>query len=63
MNIKVNGEIIEIEENLSLIQFLQNKNIPEKKIIIEKNKTILSDLNAFLKEGDVLEIIRLVGGG
>jgi len=63
MKITANGEIIEIEENLSLIQFLQNKNIPENKIIIEKNKTILSDLNVFLKEGDVLEIIRLVGGG
>ena len=66
MNIIVNGDKISIEKNINLENFLKLNNINNKNIVIEVNKIIITKSmwkEKKIKEGDVIEIIKAVGGG
>ena len=63
MKIHLNGDSIDLTQSVVLIEILRQKNIPETGVVIELNGEILSDFNVMLKEGDQVEIIRMVGGG
>ena len=66
MNIIVNGNKISIEKNINLENFLKLNNINNKNIVIEVNKIIITKSmwkEKKIKEGDVIEIIKAVGGG
>jgi len=52
-----------LDQPISLRDLLKEKNIPEQAIVAELNGSILTDFTSLLKEGDHLEIIRMVGGG
>lgn len=66
MNIFFNGKEIDIKENLTLSDFINEKKLNVKTIVCELNLEIVKkeDYNkTFLKEGDKLEIITIMGGG
>ena len=66
IKIKINGKFLMITENLSLLVFLKQLDIPLKKVAIELNKEII-DKNKTkkikLKKNDKIEIVHFIGGG
>ena len=66
IKIKVNGKISVINDNLSLLKFINKSKIPLKKVAIELNKEIV-DKNIInkikLKNEDQIEIVHFIGGG
>ncbi len=66
MKIKLNGNIIDIENQITLETLIQSQNINFKNFIIEKNLEIIKKenyQNTFLNEGDSIEIVTLCAGG
>ena len=64
MNIKLNGENFQINQNEIMIEkLLKDQSIPIDHIVVELNGDILSDYQVKIKEGDSIEVIRMVGGG
>ena len=66
IEIKINGKVIKIKDNIKLSAFLKHLKIPIKKVAIELNqeiidKTILNKIN--LKKNDKIEIVHFIGGG
>ena len=66
IEIKINGKVIKIKNNIKLSILLKNLKIPIKKVAIELNqeiidKTILDKIN--LKKNDKVEIVHFIGGG
>ena len=63
---KVNGKIISISENQTLIDFLTSNNYEISKIAVELNGSIIpkskfKDIQ--IQDSDILEIVTFVGGG
>jgi|TARA_X000001036_G_scaffold400592_1_gene405065 sulfur carrier protein len=66
IKIKINGKISLINENYSLLIFLNELKIPLKKVAIELNREIIdkNKINRIkLKENDKIEIVHFIGGG
>jgi thiamine biosynthesis protein ThiS len=66
IRLTVNGEPRELEAPVALTQFLERHNIHRRQIAVEHNGTILHrrELEGImLQDGDVLEIVHMVGGG
>lgn len=67
MVITVNGESVSLsEEPLSISSFLSSKGINSNTVVVELNREIIlrEDYEtAFIKDKDILEILRFVGGG
>lgn len=66
MNIILNGKKTEIEKPVTIMELLESKGIDHEKVIIEYNYDILirDDWSkTVLKENDVIEVLRFVGGG
>jgi len=66
MKIKLNGKDIEIPGGYKVLDILKTHSLLGKPLVVELNGVILnaSQFEAvFFKDGDSLEIVRLVGGG
>ncbi|MCE5228710.1 sulfur carrier protein ThiS [bacterium] len=66
MEIKVNGEPRQIEQETSVLKFIQSLGLDSRKVAVEHNGEILEETEfsgKTIKEGDSLEIVRFVGGG
>ena len=66
IKIKVNGKFSMISNNLSLLNYIKELNVPLKKVAIELNQEIIdkNKLNRVkLKKNDILEIVHFIGGG
>jgi len=64
--IKVNGELIELSAPCELTKLLQQLDIMPSATVVELNGEIVLRENlagTLLHAGDVLEIVRIVGGG
>ena len=63
----VNGDRRSVAPGTSLSAFLASLDIDPRMVVIEHNRTILRDRDAYaslvLMDGDVLEIVHFVGGG
>lgn len=65
MRITINGEPREVKAR-TVLHLLEELGLEPQRIVVEQNATILdrnSYQDALLAEGDVLELVRLVGGG
>lgn len=66
MRLRLNGEAREVPEGLSLAGLLSQLGIGAPAVVAERNGSIVVR-EAFgttkLRDGDVLEILRIVGGG
>ncbi len=66
MMITVNGKPEEFEAKISLLEFLETKDINPDSVVVEHNLNIVEKEeldNIRLKENDTLEVLRFVGGG
>lgn len=66
VKIFLNGELKEIEENLSISQLLINLDLDSKKIAIEKDLEIINPQDfdkIYLNENAKIEIVHFIGGG
>lgn len=66
MKIKLNGKDIETGENTTVSALLVKYGLNGKPLVVELNGSIIKSGQydgVRLNEGDVLEIVRLVGGG
>lgn len=66
MKIKINGESKEVETSISVAELLEDINTPAVGVAVEVNREIIPRSkhgSSKLKEGDRVEIIRMVGGG
>ena len=66
IKIWVNGKLLSIEDNLSLLNYIKKLKVPLKKVAIELNHEIMdkNKLNKVkLKKNDKIEIVHFIGGG
>lgn len=62
----INGQIADINSEVSLLEFLQRSNYDISKIAVELNGDIVPKANyisVVLHENDSLEVVSFVGGG
>jgi thiamine biosynthesis protein ThiS len=66
ITVTVNGETVALAGPLSVAAFLERRNIPVTAIAVGHNGTVLHRgelASVQLRDGDRLEIVRMVGGG
>ncbi len=66
MRITVNGKSVECPDGSSLADLLQQLELDSRTVVVEHNRNIVAaaDLAEVRPtEGDVVELVRLVGGG
>jgi len=66
MNLIVNGEDVVAKDGITLLEFLQSRNIEEKVMAAAVNMDIVKQTqwgDFELKDGDKLELLDFVGGG
>ena len=67
MEIKVNGKKETFDKkDISILDFIQLKGQDPEKVVVEYNKEIVDKQKwseITLKDGDLLEILKFVGGG
>lgn len=64
LKVTINGKETDIEEKTNLLDFLKKKGIDKNLVVIEYNKDIVKDIDDIeFKDGDDIEILRIVGGG
>lgn len=66
MDITVNGKKETVSDCLTIESFIVSKNISPAHVVVELNKEIVQKemyASRKLETGDVLEIVRFVGGG
>lgn len=63
--VKINGEILD-KDGKSVSEVLSETNINVKQVAVELNEEIVPKVKydeTILKDGDVVEVVRFVGGG
>ena len=66
MQIKVNGEAVEVPESATLDQLVKQLVLAPERLAIELNREVVRRADwprALLSEGDRVEIVHFVGGG
>ena len=66
MKILINGQERDIEGAPTVAELLRRLDLPERGVAVERNREIVPKTrhgDTVLKEGDILEIVALVGGG
>ncbi len=64
--IQVNGESRSFESVLTIAQLLLELGVPIETVLVELNRQVVARIefaNTQLEDGDVLELVRFVGGG
>jgi len=63
--IRLNGEICEVEANLSVAEFLNLRGFDAKTVVVLKDDEIVkrADFSRVKMDGEKYEIIHFVGGG
>jgi sulfur carrier protein len=66
LKIRVNGDPLELDGELTILQLLERLAIDPRLVAVEHNLTILKRdryASATIAEGDQIEIVNFVGGG
>ncbi|MHC5064798.1 MAG: sulfur carrier protein ThiS [Planctomycetota bacterium] len=66
VRIQVNGESREIAAGLNLVDLLDQLQVDQRQVAVERNREIVPKANyqeTMLTDGDQLEIVTFVGGG
>lgn len=66
INVKINGNDIELEYPLNVSQMLEQRNVTGKMFVVEKNREIVTKedyAHTTVEENDVFEIVGFFGGG
>ena len=66
ITLQINGKKVELERATPLLSYLEKLGVNPRAIAVEHNGTIIERAGyeaVTLKEGDTVEIVRMVGGG
>jgi sulfur carrier protein len=66
ITLQVNGRPVELDEPTTLLAYLEKLGVSPRAVAVELNGEILERSayeDAKLDDGDVVEIVRMVGGG
>lgn len=66
MSVTVNGKKVELDNSVSISDYLDSIGINPNLVVVEHNYQIPDKKNwasIFLKDGDNLEIVKFIGGG
>lgn len=66
ITLRVNGKNVELERPTPLLSYLEKLGVNPRAVAVEHNGTIIERAGyeaVTLKEGDTVEIVRMVGGG
>jgi thiamine biosynthesis protein ThiS len=66
IGVQVNGRQVELDAPTPLVEYLERLGVDPRAVAVEHNGTILERADyatAVLRAGDVVEIVRMVGGG
>lgn len=66
MKITLNGEIRELESEVSLDRLLELLSLPQQRVAVELNREVVRKKdwpNVVVKEADRIEVVHFVGGG
>lgn len=66
MKLRVNGKEVQIDDAMTLLSFLQQRDINPAMVVVEYNYEVYGRErweNIWLKDGDNLEIVKFIGGG
>jgi sulfur carrier protein len=66
LKIRVNGDPLEVDGELTILQLLERLAIDPRRVAVEHNLTIVKReryQSATIEEGDEIEIVNFVGGG
>ncbi len=66
MRLKINGEVREFSDDLTLSVLLEKLGLPSARMAVERNRALVrrdTYSSVRLQDGDELEIVQLVGGG
>ena len=66
ISLRVNGKTVELESPTPLLRYLDRLGVDPRAVAVEHNGQILERsayADAILRDGDQLEIVRMVGGG
>jgi thiamine biosynthesis protein ThiS len=66
IKLQVNGKPVELERPIPLVLYLEQLGVNPRTVAVEHNGEIIQRTSfaaVVLNEGDVVEIVRMVGGG
>lgn len=66
MQIRLNGELTQVDENLTVLDLLQRLSIQPERVAVERNQLVVrraTYAETRLKPDDEIEILTFVGGG
>jgi thiamine biosynthesis protein ThiS len=66
ITLQINGKPVELERATPLLDYIEKLGVNPRAIAVEHNGTIIERAaykGVTLKEGDTVEIVRMVGGG
>jgi thiamine biosynthesis protein ThiS len=66
IELQINGRPVELEGPTTVLAYLEKLGVSPRAVAVEHNGTIIeraSYAEARLEQGDVVEIVRMVGGG
>lgn len=64
--LQVNGKRVELDEAMPLLEYIERLGVDPRAVAVEHNGEILQReqyTSVELRDGDVVEIVRMVGGG
>ncbi len=66
MQVTLNGENRDVKEGLTVLALLEDLELQPEAMVVQRNDSVI-ERNDFattqLEEGDVIELVRFVGGG
>jgi thiamine biosynthesis protein ThiS len=66
IKLQVNGKPVELERPIPLVLYLEQLGVNPRTVAVEHNGEIIQRTSfaaVVLNEGDIVEIVRMVGGG
>ena len=66
MKITLNGEVRELESEVSLDRLLELLSLPQQRVAVELNREVVRKKdwpNVVVKDADRIEVVHFVGGG
>jgi thiamine biosynthesis protein ThiS len=64
--LQINGKRVELDQPTPLLAYLDMLGVDQRAVAVEHNRVIIERAvyaNTILRDGDTVEIVRMVGGG
>ena len=64
--LQINGKRVQLDQPTPLLAYLEMLGVDQRAVAVEHNRVIIDRtlyVNTILGDGDIVEIVRMVGGG